>query len=207
MRKTKEDTEISKLRILMAAEKEFCQRGFVAANMDNIAKAAGLTKGAIFWHYNSKVGLFKAIIKRAIERVETIFSETFSSSEPVLVLEKCKEVLKRIKKDNSFNVLLVLGDAEKNADVPGEVINEYNKDISNILKEAGQRLSEAKRSGELHPDTDIQNILTTIVLIMCGFAKIKELRNLIDPIGSNMDDESVINTIFNGLLSFQKDRV
>ncbi|MBN1577122.1 MAG: helix-turn-helix transcriptional regulator [Chitinispirillaceae bacterium] len=191
----------------MAAEKEFCQRGFVAANMDNIAKAAGMTKGAIFWHYESKVGLFKAIIKRATARIKAIFQETFSASEPTLILEKCKEVFKRIKKDNAFNVLLVLSDTDKAKDIPKDVLLECNKDISEIMKEAVQRLSEAKKSGELRADTDVQNILITMILIMSGFAKIKEFRSLIDPIGRNIDDESVINTIFNGLLFFQKKKL
>ena len=206
MRKTKEETEISKLRILMAAEKEFCQRGFVAANMNTIAAAAGMTKGAIFWHYESKVGLFKAIIKRSIERVKTIFRETFSASEPALILEKCKEVLKQIKKDNSFSVLLVLSDTDNTKDIPRDVIQECNKDISEILKEAGRRLSEARKNGELSKDTDIQNVLFTMILIMTGFAKIKEFRSLIDPVGKGIDDESVINTMFNGLLSFQNNK-
>jgi TetR/AcrR family acrAB operon transcriptional repressor len=204
MRKTREDTEISKLRILMAAEKEFCQRGYVAANMDNIARAAGMTKGAIFWHYESKIGLFKAIIKRAIEKVKAIFHETFSASEPPLIMEKCRELFKKIKRDNAFNVLMVLNDTDKTDDIPRDVILECNKDISAILKEAGTILSKAKKNGELGADTDIQNILITMILIMSGFSKIKEFRSLIDPVGRNIDDESVINTIFNGLLSFQK---
>jgi len=204
MRKTKADTEISRLRILMAAEKEFCRRGFVAANMDSIARSAGMTKGAIFWHYGSKAGLFKAIIKRAIERVKTIFHEVFSAPKPERVLEKCREVFKRIKKDDAFKVLLVLSDADKTDDIPREVLRACNQDISAILKEAGRRLSEAKKGGELRADTDVQNILVTMILIMSGFARIEDFRNLIDPVGRNINDESVINTIFNGLLSFQK---
>ncbi|MBN2035194.1 MAG: TetR family transcriptional regulator [Chitinispirillaceae bacterium] len=204
MRRTKEDTEISKLRILMAAEAEFCQRGFVAANMDAIARAAGMTKGAIFWHYESKIGLFKAILKRATSRIKDIFRETFSASETGLVLEKCREVFKRVKKDNAFDVLLVLSDSDKNANIPKDVLAECRKDIAGILNEAGRILTAAKKSGELRNDTDIQNVLITMILIMSGFAKIKEFRSLIDPIGRSIDDESVINTIFNGLLSFQK---
>jgi len=69
MRKTKENTEISKLRILLAAEEEFCLNGFVAANMDRIAKNAGLTKGAIFWHYNSLAGHFKMYRSWALQSV------------------------------------------------------------------------------------------------------------------------------------------
>ena len=105
MRKTKEETEISKLRILLAAEEEFCRRGFTAANMDAIAKAVGMTKGAIFWHFKSKSDLFKAVMKRAVERVKTIFQETFSA-ENVNVIEKCRDVIKRVGKDKAFEVFI-----------------------------------------------------------------------------------------------------
>ncbi|NLE02473.1 MAG: TetR family transcriptional regulator [Fibrobacter sp.] len=203
MRKTKKDTEISKLRILMAAEEEFCQRGFVAANMENIAKAAGMTKGAIFWHYQSKVGLFRAIIKRATERTKTIFRETLSAPEPTLFLEKCKKVLLKIKKDNAFKVLLVLSDIDKTRDIPKEVLLECKKTISEIMAEAAGVLVAAKKNGELRPETDVQTILMTLVLIMSGFAKTEEFKSLIEPIGNRIDDESIINAIFNGLLSFQ----
>ncbi len=202
MRKTKEDTEISKLRILLAAENEFCQRGFVAANMDHIAKAAGLTKGAIFWHYKSKADLFKAIIKRATGRVKTIFQETFSS--PLPIMEKSREIIKRVKKDKAFEVLIVLSDAENTGDIPKGLINECFKEISEIFKDAVQSFSEAKKRGELRADTDIRNVLVTITLIMNGFAKIKELKSMIAPIGGHIDDEYVINAMFEGLLSFQK---
>jgi TetR/AcrR family acrAB operon transcriptional repressor len=110
MRKTKENTEISKLRILLAAEEEFCQRGYVAANMDAIANTAGLTKGAIFWHYKSKAGLFNATIQRAIDRINKINKEAFSSSLPIM--EKCRKMIKQIKKDKSFSILLSLRNAE-----------------------------------------------------------------------------------------------
>jgi AcrR family transcriptional regulator len=202
MRKTKENTEISKLRILMAAEDEFCRHGFVAANMDTIAKAAGLTKGAIFWHYKSKADLFEVIIKRAIGQMNAIFREIFSASEPIM--EKCREVIKRIKKDKAFSVLLVLGDTEKDGKIPQKVLHECNKEIEELFKEFTRNFSEAKKRGELRADTDIRNILLTITIIMSGFVKIKDMGNLIGPIGRHVDDEYVINAIFDGLLSFQK---
>lgn len=190
----------------MAAEKEFCQRGYIAANMVSIASAAGMTKGAIFWHYESKIGLFRAIIKRATERVKTIFEETFAVSGPTLILEKCREVFKRIKKDDAFNVLLVLSDVEKTKNIPQNVLQECIGDIAEIMQDAVHRLHEAKENGELRSDADVQNILITMILVMSGFSKINDFKNIIDPVGRNIDDESVINTIFNGLLSFQKQK-
>jgi TetR/AcrR family transcriptional regulator, acrAB operon repressor len=202
MRKTKENTEISKLRILMAAEDEFCQRGFVGANMNNIAQAAGLTKGAIFWHYKNKAELFKAIIKRAIERVRAIFQETFSLSRPIM--EKYREIIKQVKKDKAFEVLMALADAENLDVLPKHVLDECFKEISGIFKESIQNFSEAKKTGELRSDTDILNVLATITLIMTGFAKIKDVKSMIAPFGGHIDDDYVINAVFDGLLSFQK---
>lgn len=204
MRKTKENTEISKLRILLAAEEEFCLNGFVAANMDRIAKNAGLTKGAIFWHYNSKAELFKAIIKRAIGRMDAIFQEGFSISQPMLFMEKCRQVIKQVKKDKAFSVLLVLVGSENIGNTPQEVLQECYKDISEIFKNAIKSFSEAKDRGELRADTDIQNVLVTITLIMSGFAKIKDFKKMMSPISGHIDDEYIINAIFDGLLSFQK---
>jgi AcrR family transcriptional regulator len=203
MRKTKEDTEISKLRILMAAEEEFCQRGFVAANMDNIAKAAGLTKGAIFWHFQNKAGLFRAIIIRATDRTKAIFREILSAPEPTRFLEKCKKVLIKIKKDNAFNVLLVLNDIDKSKHIPRDVLLDCKKAVNGIMQEAATMFSEEKKIGELRPDADVQTILITLVLIMSGFAKTEDFKSFIEPIGNRIDDESVIDAIFNGLLSFQ----
>ena len=202
MRKTKEDTEISKLRILLAAEEEFCQRGFVAARMDSIAKTAGLTKGAIFWHYKSKADLFKAIIKRATGRVRVIFQESFASSKPLM--EKCREIIKRVKKDKAFEILIVLSNAEGTGDIPKGVLNECYQEISEIFRDAIQSFSEAKKRGELRANMDIRNVLFTIILVMSGFSKIRDLKSMIAPIGGQIDDEYVINAIFDGLLSFQK---
>ena len=202
MRKTKEDTEISKLRILLAAEEEFCQRGFVAANMDRIAKAAQLTKGAIFWHFKSKADLFKAIIQRAAGRIKAIFQETFTSSRPIM--EKCREIIKRVKKDKAFEVLIALTEAENAGVIPKNVLKECYEEISGIFKDAIQSFSEAKKRGELRADTDIRNVLVTITLIMNGFATIKDVKNMITPLGGHIDDDYVINAIFDGLLSFQK---
>jgi TetR/AcrR family transcriptional regulator, repressor of the mexAB-oprM multidrug resistance operon len=204
MRKTKVNTEISKLRILLAAEEEFCQRGFVAANIDSIAKAAGLTKGAIFWHFKSKADLFKEIIKRATGRMKDIFQEGFSSSQPIPIMEKCREVIKRVKKDKAFLVLLVLADTEKNKNMPADVLHECQKEITKIFEDSIQTFSEAKKRGELRADTDIRNVVVAITLIMIGFAKITDFGNMITPISGHIDDEYIIDAMFDGLLSFQK---
>ena len=52
----------SKEQILEAAMKVFVKNGFSETRMDDIAENSGLSKGAIYHHYNSKKDLFLALI-------------------------------------------------------------------------------------------------------------------------------------------------
>lgn len=49
-------------RILVAAGRVFARKGFRAASLDEVAQDAGLTKGAIYWHFDSKNELFFALL-------------------------------------------------------------------------------------------------------------------------------------------------
>jgi len=49
-------------RLLDAAVRTFARLGYDRASMDEIASEAGLTKGALYWHFASKIELFKAIM-------------------------------------------------------------------------------------------------------------------------------------------------
>lgn len=47
--------------ILESATRLFASRGFAEVSLDDIAKDAGITRGAIYHHYRNKVGLFVAV--------------------------------------------------------------------------------------------------------------------------------------------------
>jgi TetR/AcrR family acrAB operon transcriptional repressor len=63
-RRTKEDAQITRGRILDMAEQEFRRRGVSRTSLQDIARAAGLTRGAIYWHFTDKADLFDAMMKR-----------------------------------------------------------------------------------------------------------------------------------------------
>lgn len=54
-------------QILQAAINEFQDRGFVGGSMDRIAAAADVSKRTVYNHFESKEGLFHAILAGAIE--------------------------------------------------------------------------------------------------------------------------------------------
>ena len=61
VRKTKEDTEQTYTALLDAAERVFKDKGVAAATLNDIAGAAGMTRGAIYWHFKDKEELFDAL--------------------------------------------------------------------------------------------------------------------------------------------------
>ncbi|MDQ0377634.1 TetR/AcrR family transcriptional regulator [Amycolatopsis thermophila] len=64
MRRTQEERSQSTRAALMAAARElFAERGYQAVPADEIVRAAGVTRGALYHHYGDKQGLFRAVFE------------------------------------------------------------------------------------------------------------------------------------------------
>ncbi|MBB4004125.1 TetR family transcriptional regulator [Aurantimonas endophytica] len=75
MRRTKEDALLTREAILDAAEARFYDFGVASTTLSHIAAAAGLTRGAIYWHFPNKLELFRAMHERAKLPQEAFFSD------------------------------------------------------------------------------------------------------------------------------------
>lgn len=58
MRRTKAEAEETRSSILSAAERVFYVKGVSNATLEDVANAAGVTRGAIYWHFSNKNDLF-----------------------------------------------------------------------------------------------------------------------------------------------------
>ena len=61
MRKTKEDADNTKQSILDAAVILFSEHGVAKTSLEKIAKAANVTRGAVYWHFANKQEIFEAL--------------------------------------------------------------------------------------------------------------------------------------------------
>jgi TetR/AcrR family acrAB operon transcriptional repressor len=64
-RRTKDEALATRHAILDAAELLFQQRGVSRTSLQEIAEAAQVTRGAIYWHFKDKADLFNAMMDRA----------------------------------------------------------------------------------------------------------------------------------------------
>lgn len=63
-RRTKEEAQETRNHILDTAERVFLKTGVSRSSLDDIAEAAGVTRGAIYWHFKNKADLFEAMMQR-----------------------------------------------------------------------------------------------------------------------------------------------
>lgn len=64
MRRTKEQALETREGILDAAERVFFERGVSRTTLEQVACAAGVTRGAVYWHFRNKSDLFLALVAR-----------------------------------------------------------------------------------------------------------------------------------------------
>ena len=64
VRRTKADAEATRTALLDAAEQLFQANGVSRTSLQDIASAAGTTRGAIYWHFKDKADLFNAMMDR-----------------------------------------------------------------------------------------------------------------------------------------------
>lgn len=65
-RKTKEESQRTRSRILDAAERVFLSKGVAGTTMSDIADYAGVSRGAVYGHYKNKIDVCIAMCDRAL---------------------------------------------------------------------------------------------------------------------------------------------
>lgn len=78
---TKEEALETRSRILDAAENVFHAQGVSRTSLADVAQAADLTRGAIYWHFKNKSDLFDAMCERVRLPMEAMMATTADQRE------------------------------------------------------------------------------------------------------------------------------
>lgn len=102
VRKTKEEAQETRSNILIAAGDVFWEKGVAGGSLENIAERAGVTRGAIYWHFKNKCDLFSALhdeLHRSLLEIILRDMET-EHPEPLRQLEQlCVALLHNLASD------------------------------------------------------------------------------------------------------------
>jgi TetR/AcrR family acrAB operon transcriptional repressor len=89
VRRTKEDAEETRHQLLEAAQRVFAEKGVSRTSLQDIAQAAGVTRGAIYWHFKNKAELFNAMMDSAVLPMEQAMQQMGhdAGQDPLVELE------------------------------------------------------------------------------------------------------------------------
>ena len=101
-RRTKADAQTTRNNLLDAAEQLFQSRGVSHTSLNDIATAAGTTRGAIYWHFKDKADLFNAMMERVTLPLEQTLTAAYAeqATHPVVEIRSAmQEALRLIATD------------------------------------------------------------------------------------------------------------
>ena len=189
MKRTKEEAKETMKEILRCAVSSFKEKGYESTPLDLIAAKAGVTKGAIYWHFKDKSMILDQIIdqydKEAIEFIPRILKTNVS---PLMKI-----------KFFTYSYIPEFTDRKKIANLfrlKSEIVNHYRKRKSqpyamSFINQLETLFIEAKKKGEIKKEADPMISALTVNLIITGthikydvdssfFNKLKKIQDIMD---------------------------
>lgn len=90
MRRTKEEAAVTRATLLKTALSVFSAKGYATATLDDVAKAAKVTRGAIYWHFKSKADLYNTLTQELSARGATVVQQAVAEGGTLI------EILRRV---------------------------------------------------------------------------------------------------------------
>ena len=100
-------------RVLESAARVFARKGYLGASLDEVAADAGLTKGAVYWHFKSKNDLFFALLNSRYEhevgeQIPEAFKRDAEHADPKESLKALLcSMLQRVRDDEDWPRLML----------------------------------------------------------------------------------------------------
>jgi len=130
-RRTKLEAEQTRNAILDAAERVFYAHGVACTSLEQIAKYAGVTRGAVYWHFKDKIELCEAMLQRVFLPQEDVLERLANS--------KSDSPLADLKKACTDSLTLMVTDKQRHRVVSILMFRcEYVEEMAAIMKRRRQ---------------------------------------------------------------------
>jgi TetR/AcrR family transcriptional regulator, acrAB operon repressor len=154
LRRTKQESERTRQGILSAARKVFARQGVTRTTFEEIAAAAGVTRGAIYWHFADKAELFFAMREQVgvpmIDQIDLALMRD-AGSDPLAGVERfLRGILEALESDAA---------ARQTFQIMGfkcEYVGEFERELalqrlrcSELVSKLTQAYGRARRAGQL----------------------------------------------------------
>jgi len=109
VRRTKEDALTTRSALLDAAERLFSERGVSNTSMNQVAEAAGVTRGAIYHHFHNKLDLIDALMERVrlpVDEMRDELAQTYQCDPVSHLRARCLHIVGQVYDDPHTQALV-----------------------------------------------------------------------------------------------------
>lgn len=158
VRKTKEDAELTRQRIIDAAREVFLTRGVSKSSLEHIAAQADVTRGAVYWHFKDKTELFHALRNQ-------VFLPLIDRMDDTLTIKGNEDPLSQIEKSmcdtiNELNENTVMRQTYEIMMTKCEYVDEFATVLQQILDNCTNITDKIQHAYE---HAKVQNTLVTTI--------------------------------------------
>jgi TetR/AcrR family acrAB operon transcriptional repressor len=172
VRKTREASMVTREAVLDAAERVFRARGVTRTSLAEVAAEAGVTRGAVYWHFRDKADLFGAMCERATSPLDALIDRASGSAgiDPLATLsELCVGALTRLGADDrARRVFEIMFHRSELVGELAPVADRHQHDCGNVKATVRALLRQAVARGQLPPDTDTALSMQALHAYMTG---------------------------------------
>ncbi len=174
-RKTKAEAEKTRQRIMDAAFRVFTEKGFTRTTLNNIADAANVTRGAIYWHFKDKMDLLIAL-SEVIRVSEGVRPEGFLEGEVLSLDDLKEEALQYLRQFEERLRFAVFYEMINHGTAYTEELEQVRAREHNNRRQALKKMEEAfvelKGRGLVRSDLDPGNASLSLTAFMAGLIKV-----------------------------------
>lgn len=158
VRRTREAAAATREQLLDAAERVFRDRGVTRTSLSEVAAEAGLTRGAVYWHFRDKADLFVAMCERATSPMDSLIEQAHGQKDgsPLATLRAlCIDALEHLSGDPRAQAVfeIMFHKSELAGELAG-VADRHDRECANARACVQTVMHRAVAAGELPRDTD-----------------------------------------------------
>ncbi len=172
-RKTKEEAERTRQQIIQAARQVFHECGVSRTSLENIAKAAGVTRGAVYWHFANKADVFFALREQAsvplLNRLDGLLLAE-GLADPLEGIEQALNEFFRTLEEHPDvrQIFEIMASRCEYVDEFATVQAEVNKPALEFLGKVEIAYRRARERGVLRPGLEPQTVALDTWAFACG---------------------------------------
>lgn len=174
-RKTKKDAAVTRESILIAALDLFTEKGYSRATLVDIAKNIGMTRGAVYWHFENKQALLAALISHICEQKEQLVHSQIPEIHTVSDLRHAYVMHARLVADNpviqKFEFFMGF-QMEWSAELLTETHKELNEIRKNPMEEFRSFFDLPEIKSRLRDGTNRDHLALALVSCWVGACKL-----------------------------------